>query len=131
MAERRIATRDTSLADTAMLFDENGISIVDWFEGEEGPVQMIRFRGNDDSDGFKAVEIAREIGLWPIELRRVWYYRYGLEDFPSWELIFNYPPEEGQIDETTLSLMVESLSYTPLYRTSPTTSSATIERPSP
>ena len=31
MVERRIATRYTSLAGTAMLFNENSVSIVDWF----------------------------------------------------------------------------------------------------
>lgn len=126
MVEKRVATRDTSLKDTAEMFRDLGIDAFDWYEGEEGPVHMVRFHA-EENEGFKAVDVAKEIGLWPIELRRVWYYRYGFEDSPDWELIFNYPPQADKFDEETISLMVKSLSYTPLYRTA----SAAVERSTP
>jgi hypothetical protein len=118
MTTKRVATKGTSLEETAIMFNDEGVEIVDWHEGDLGPVTMIRFNGDEEA-GFKAVEVAKAIGLWPIDLHRVWYHRYGGEKHPHWQLTFNYPPEEGQVDEATLSLMVESLSYTPLYRTSP------------
>ena len=107
-----------SLHETVKLFHENGVDLIDWDKGDDHQLPMIRFHG-DETEGFKVVEIAQRLGLWPIDLHRVWYYRYGLEQEPKWNLHFCFPPAEGQFDDDQLELMVDSLSYEPLYRTSP------------
>ena len=107
-----------SLKETAELFYKNGVDLIDWDRGSKDELPKIRFHG-DENEGFKVVEIAKEMGLWPIELRRVWYYRYDLEKEPNWHLHFYYPPTEGRLDDDQLELMVSSLSYKPLYRVSP------------
>ena len=87
MVVKRMATKDMSLKDTAKLFHEHGVLLVDWHKGEEGPVHEIRFNG-DDTAGDRAVQVARDLGLMPLELKRVWLYRHGLEEYPHWELYF-------------------------------------------
>ena len=115
MLDNNFIDKNNSIEEVAIIFRNSGIDAFDWYEGEEGPVHMIRFHAGEE-EGFKAVDVAIGMGLWPIELRRVWYYRYGSENYPEWELIFNYPPAKGEFDEDSLSLIIESLSYTPLYR---------------
>ena len=60
----------TSLEETAALFHERGVDLIDYDPGNEDTLPMIRFHGDDDF-GFKVVKIAKEIGLWPIDLHRV------------------------------------------------------------
>ena len=86
MAVKRPAARETSLENVAKLFQENGVLIID-YEAGKGGVQEIRFNG-DENAGFTAVEVAKEIGLTPWKLRRVWHHIYGLENHPHWELTF-------------------------------------------
>ena len=88
MTANRIAVRGTSLVDTAKMFSEGGVDIVDCYEGELGPVHMIRFHGDDEA-GFKAVEVAKEIGLKPSQLYRVWPVQF-YDDQSHWELTFFY-----------------------------------------
>ena len=118
MVVKRCVSLTMSLEETATLFHEHGVDLIDWAAGDESNLPMIRFHG-DETMGFKAVEIAKEIGLWPIDLHRVWYHRYGLENEPKWHLYFSHPPAEGRYEDVQLDLMVASLSYTPLYRTLP------------
>ena len=104
------------LAETAMLFHENGVDLIDWDQGNKYQFPMIRFHG-DKAEGDRVMEVAKKVGLWPVALHQVWYYRYGLEKDPKWHLYFHYPPAEGQFDEAELDLLVASMSYTPLHRT--------------
>ena len=91
MVVKSATTKRTSLEDTARLFRENGVLIVDWDKGDNGSLQEIRFNG-DENAGFTAVEVAREIGLTPWKLKRVWHHIYNLENHPHWELTFLYQP---------------------------------------
>lgn len=90
MTTQQKVTRETPLRDTAMRFHEQGIQVVDWHEGTKETACQIRFHG-DERDGFKAVKIAREIGLMALYVKRVWCLDYGLEEYPYWELDFLYP----------------------------------------
>ena len=84
-------TKEPPIKDTARLFRENSVLIIDWHEGTENALPEIRFNG-DESAGFTAVEVAREIGLTPWKLKRVWHHIYDLENHPHWELTFSYRP---------------------------------------
>ena len=118
MALNGVTAKEISLEQTAKQFRDSGVDLIDWTEGNQDHLPMIRFRGDQDQ-GFQVVEVARTIGLWPIDLHRVWYFRYDLEKDPKWELYFTYPPAEGQFDANQLDLMVKSLSYKPLNATRP------------
>ena len=89
MTISRVATEATPLADIAKMFSGNGVEITDWHEGEIGPVHMVRFHG-DEVAGFRAVEVAREMGLEPSELHRVWPVQF-YDDESHWQLTFFYP----------------------------------------
>ena len=85
-----VATQEMSIKDTAVLFSERDVHLIDWFEGEQGPVAMIRFHGGDDA-GPQALEVAKELGLIPEELHRVWDQTHDeIKDSPYWMLTFFY-----------------------------------------
>ena len=106
------------LSEVVQMFHDKGVDLIDWDTGTKDELPTIRFHG-DDAEGFRVVETAIALGLWPLELCRVWYYRYELEKEPKWRLSFSYPPAEDHYDKAQLELLVDSLSYTPLYRTLP------------
>ena len=117
VAEQRI-TLATPLSEIVQMFHDKDVDLIDWDKGNKNELPTIRFHG-DQAEGFKVVDIALVLGLWPIELCRVWYYRYELEKEPKWRLSFGYPPADGRYDDDQLALMVASLSYEPLHRTLP------------
>lgn len=91
MATAKVATKDTSLCETAQMFRDNGIEVDNWFEGRQGPVHLVAFYGDEDA-GIKAVEVAKTIGLYPYMLRHVRKLEDDKVKDPYWELIFFYVP---------------------------------------
>ena len=60
-------------------------------------MNLIAFYGDDEA-GLKAIEVARELGLYPECVRRVWDFAFDNGENPHWELVFFYSSDDHERD---------------------------------
>lgn len=81
---------DPGIRDAVRILYTAGIETFESCEGGKGhayPEPTVRFSGQS-AEGFRAFTVARENGLRPTELRRVWQINDGEPTGPYWDLVF-------------------------------------------
>lgn len=97
-AYRRLDSHlDPGIRLMVMVLMENGIETCQSCEGGDGhayPEPTVDFAGQQ-SEGFRALAVARSHGLKVRELRRVWHIQNGEPVGPLWSMTFA-PPQDRQ-----------------------------------